>query len=120
MGEINDATSSFKILCVLQVKTTESHKDNQQTILSLILPLPLFSLFIPKCLFQFKCLAHIPLLCLSPNIIPRQVQLLSHNRVCLLVLVSGQPFSSLHHFLSFVNLFPLAYTVRFQRSLPLI
>lgn len=48
MGEINDATSSFKILCVLQVKTTESqknHKDNQQTILSLILPLPLFSLY---------------------------------------------------------------------------
>lgn len=76
----------------------------------------LFTLFIPKCLFQFKCLAHIPLLCLSLNIIPRQVQLLSHNRVCLLVLVSGQPFSSLHHFLSFVNLFPLAYTVRFQRS----
>lgn len=80
----------------------------------------LFTLFIPKCLFQFKCLAHIPLLCLSLNIIPRQVQLLSHNRVCLLVLVSGQPFSSLHHFLSFVNLFPLAYTVRFQCSLPLI
>lgn len=45
MGEINDATSSFKILCVLQVKTAESHKDNQQTILSLILPLPLFSLY---------------------------------------------------------------------------
>lgn len=63
----------------------------------------LFTLFIPKCLFQFKCLAHIPLLCLSLNIIPRQVQLLSHNRVCLLVLVSGQPFSSLHHFLSFVK-----------------
>lgn len=80
----------------------------------------LFTLFIPKCLSQFKCLAHIPLLCLSPNIIPRQVQLLSHNRVCLLVLVSGQPFSSLHHFLPFVNLFPSAYTVRFQRSLPLI
>lgn len=40
-------------------------------------------------------LAYIPLLCLSPHIILRQVQLLSHNRVCPRVLVSGQPVSSL-------------------------
>lgn len=82
-----------------------SHKDHQLTFLTL-LPTPSpppFSHcpFIPKCLLY--CVAYIPLLCLSPNVTLRKVQLLSHNRVCLHFLVLGQLF---HYYSFFCILWP--------------
>lgn len=82
------------------LNSIESHKDHQLTFLAVILPPPFLIAPSFKMTALVYSLAYIPLLCLSSHIIPRQVQLLSHNRVCPRLLVSGQPFSSLLLFFS--------------------